>query len=609
MKLKSSNAGGGQMVRVRHVPTSLLCCALMFGLVLIRDEALANDPADRPPAGTQLAFVRDDQIYLVNADGSGLARLTNTGGGAANRDPAWSHDGQRIAFARENPGGGVYGAWDIHIMNADGSNVIQLTSGGYNVEPAWRPDGHTIAFTNFLSGSMGVSTIDVDAGGNEGSRVLLDLPGWDVRPAWSPDGQTVTFTSDYRAYDFLYDLYAMSADGSDVRPILEGPFYWDDGLAFYFSSSWSPDGQSIGVGICRDAWSLCSTGSSEFAVANADGSGLRVVARAKSTGKLTWSPDGRWIAYGSSPCRNCQSSLRFVHVEDGTEGLIVDDGHSPAWRPEAGAQINVGHSGAWFNPATSGQGQFLDVDPDEQFVFLGWFTYTDDASDNQHQQHWLTAEGHYSGNTAELILYESVGGRFDHPQAVTTTPVGDVTLTFSDCGHGALSYRFDDRGLVGSFPMIRAIPGSGNVCESRTSSTTQAVNVNHGVDGAWLDPKAPGQGFLFDVHAGEDGSELIFVSWFTYGNDTASGQRWLTAQGQFEGSRADLVIHDTRGGSFDDPQTAESLQVGTMRIEFSDCSHALLSYSLDDGNVAGEMAISRLLPGGQALCEELAASD
>ena len=111
---------------------------------LVRDEALANDPADRPPAGTQLAFVRDDQIYLVNADGSGLARLTNTGGGAANRDPAWSHDGQRIAFARENPGGGVYGAWDLHIMNADGSNVRRLTDNqGDDLFPVWRPAPRT----------------------------------------------------------------------------------------------------------------------------------------------------------------------------------------------------------------------------------------------------------------------------------------------------------------------------------------------------------------------------------------------------------------------------------------------------------------------------------
>jgi hypothetical protein len=605
MQLKSTSAAGVQAIRSSHLPASLVCCALIFALTLVRNEALAIDPGNRPPAGTQLAFVRDDQIYLVNSDGTGLAQLTDTEGGIANGDPAWSRDGQRLAFAR----GGPDGDRDIFIMNADGSNVVRLTSGGYNVEPTWGPDDREIAFTSRLAGSEGVSVIDADAGGGQGSRVVFDSPGWDAQPAWSPDGQTITFTSDFfQAYDFHYDLGAMNADGSDVRPLVEGPFFSDDGLTYYFQSAWSPDGQSIAVVVCPYAWDNCYPDSA-IAVVNADGSGLKAIAQAGSYARPTWSPDGRWIAYGSSPCRGCQSSVRFAQADGGTEGLIVDDGHSPAWRPETGARINVGHSGAWYNPATSGQGQFLDVDADEQSVFLGWFTYTDDASDNPNEQHWFTAEGHYSDSTAELILYESVGGRFDHPQAVTTLPVGDVTLTFSDCGHGTLSYRFDDRDLEGSFPMTRAIPGSGNMCESRSGSTTQTVEVNHGMDGAWFDPASSGQGFFFDAHAGEDGSEFIFVSWFTYGDNTASGQRWLTAQGQFEGSQADLMIYDTHGGSFDDPQPAESVQVGTISIDFSDCSNALLSYSLDDGHDAGEMAISRLIPGGQALCEELSAPD
>lgn len=289
--------------------------------------AFAYDPVTLPAA--RLAFVRDDQIYLVNADGTGLAQLTNTGGDASNRDPAWSRDGQRLAFARGNPDGS---SWDIYVMNADGSNVVQLTSGGYNVEPAWGPDGRTIAFTSLLPGSAGVSVIDVDTDGSQGSRILLDRPGWDAQPAWSPDGRTITFTSDWRAYDFVYDLYAMNADGSDVRPLLEGPFFWVDGLTFFFQSAWSPDGQKIAVVICGYAWDNCYPNSA-IAVANADGSGLKVIAQAGSYARPTWSPDGRWIAFGSSGCRTCQSSIWVVHVDGGTEGLVVDNGHSPTWRP------------------------------------------------------------------------------------------------------------------------------------------------------------------------------------------------------------------------------------------------------------------------------------
>ena len=92
-------------------------------------------------------------------------------------------------------------------------------------------------------------------------------------------------------------------------------------------------------------------------------------------------------------------------------------------------QINGGHSGAWFNPDTSGQGQLIDVVPETQFMFISWFTYTDDASDNPNEQQWYTAQGNYSGNTAELDLFETLGGKFDDPQAVSNTRIGEVTLS------------------------------------------------------------------------------------------------------------------------------------------------------------------------------------
>ena len=99
------------------------------------------------------------------------------------------------------------------------------------------------------------------------------------------------------------------------------------------------------------------------------------------------------------------------------------------------------------------------------------------------------------------------------------------------------------------------------------------------------------------------------AGWFTYGEDTASGQRWLTAQGSFEGSIAELDVFETTGGSFDDPQTPSTTNVRTMSLDFTDCSSALLTYSLTDNGAEGDIAITRVIPGGQALCEELAGAD
>ncbi len=84
------------------------------------------------PDGTEIAFTsnRDgnDEIYVMNADGSNQTRLTYND--AYDGMPAWSPDGTRIAFEsrRDSNGSAIY------VMNADGSNQTQLTK-----RPWWSP--------------------------------------------------------------------------------------------------------------------------------------------------------------------------------------------------------------------------------------------------------------------------------------------------------------------------------------------------------------------------------------------------------------------------------------------------------------------------------------
>jgi len=308
------------------------------------------------------------------------------------------------------------------------------------------------------------------------------------------------------------------------------------------------------------------------------------------------SPDGRllYVNTGESDSSLTPNVVRVIEL--------------PGFNQEE-FQINAGHSGAWFNPATSGQGQFIDVVPEDQFMFISWFTFTDAASDNSNEQQWYTAQGNYSGDTAVLDLFETLGGEFDLPQDVTTSQVGEVTLTFSDCDMGMMSYSFDAEELEGEFPLIRVIPDSDNVCEGISGNSAQAVDINAGMDGAWFDPATSGQGYFIDAHPDPEGGNFIFVSWFTYGNATASGQRWLTAQGGFEGSTAEIDVFETTGGSFDDPEPADTTKVGTMSLDFTDCSNAQLTYSLSADPAEGDIAITRVIPGSQALCEELAGED
>ncbi len=333
---------------------------------------------------------------------------------------------------------------------------------------------------------------------------------------------------------------------------------------------------------------------------------------------------------------NNPAGLGICRVDPGAVIKEVNEGnndcaHTVVVSEPPEVPINSGHAGAWFDPRSPGQGKLIDMksddeepDDEELNMFLAWFTYTPNPSDNPNkqqwyttqgndsdnpnEQQWYTAQGHYSGNTAILDLFETLGGIFDDPQAVTTTQVGEVTLIFDDCDQGQMFYRFDD-GRQGQIPLQRVIPGSDNICEELSGNTTQAVDINAGMDGAWFDPNTSGQGFLIDSHPDPEGGNFIFVAWFTYGDDTVSGQRWLTAQGSFEGSIAELDVFETTGGSFDDPQATSTTQVGTMSIDFADCSNALLTYSLTDNGAEGDIAITRVIPGGQALCEELEGAD
>jgi Tol biopolymer transport system component len=123
----------------------------------------------------------------------------------------------------------------------------------------------------------------------------------------------------------------MGADGSDPKVVLQGPFFWADGLQFYFQPAWSPDGRRIAMVVCGYAWDNCYP-DSRIGIANADGSGLTLIAAAGGFARPAWSPDGGRIAFGVTTCRTCASDL-YVMRTDGTERrLLVANGSSPAWR-------------------------------------------------------------------------------------------------------------------------------------------------------------------------------------------------------------------------------------------------------------------------------------
>lgn len=226
----------------------------------IGDATIGLNYHDWSPDGQKLAatgYVNPSttwSIYVFNADGGNLTRLTHTNG-VWDHDPAWSPDGSQIAFTRYDPGlnreeiwimnsdgsdphwigveGGcatwspaeprlIYHAvrppgdnYDIYTCNTAGLDEIQLTSSpSGEISPVWSPDGNHVAFTNVgVSFDHDIYVMDFD-GTNR--HQLLNIEIGSAAPRWSPNGALIAFHSEG-------EVYFVNADGTDLRQVTNSP--------------------------------------------------------------------------------------------------------------------------------------------------------------------------------------------------------------------------------------------------------------------------------------------------------------------------------------------------------------------------------------------------
>ena len=168
-----------------------------------------------------------------------------------------------------------------------------------------------------------------------------------------------------------------------------------------------------------------------------------------------------------------------VHSSPGRDITMFQNGRINVVEEGSLFSINPAISDAWFDPLTGGQGFFIIVWEDIETIFLSWFTYDTqrppedvEAILGEPGHRWLTAQGPYAGDTAMLDVFLTSGGVFDsaEPAVDQPVPVGTITIVWSGCNEGLLTYDLTQPMVSGQIPIERIVLDNVPACEAAAAA-------------------------------------------------------------------------------------------------------------------------------------------